>query len=439
MKILAVDFGSTYTKVSAIEKVVIGTAKAFTTIETDIRDGLNAALAELEKQTGKLDFDAKLASSSAGGGLKMVAVGLVPSLTAKAALLAAESAGAKVVKTYAYELAPAEQEEIFGIKPDLVLLSGGTDGGNKEAVLHNAKKLAEIEGDFAVIAAGNKTVQSDVARILEGAGKHTVTVRNVMPALGQLDIMPAKEAIRSLFMERIVEAKGLGEAAKMMSLPIVPTPLAVLWAAELLATEIGSLVAVDIGGATTDVYSITEGATTRRGVIQKGLPEPYAKRSVEGDLGMRYSLGSLIGAEPKNEGCDAFLAKCIQDPSYVPKPGSDDAAMDAALCAKAARIAINRHSGSLERVFTPMGETYYQTGKDLTNVKHIVGIGGAIVYADSPGRILQTALAGDDPLCLLPKAPGFLFDKKYIFAAMGLLSQTNKELAVKIMQREVLP
>ena len=436
--ILTVDFGSTYTKVTAIGEGIIGTAKAFTTIETDVRDGLNRALAELERQTGRVRYDKRLAASSAGGGLKMVAVGLVPNLTTKAALLAAESAGAKVIKTYAYELTSSEQQEIARLDPDLILLSGGTDGGNKEVILHNAKKLSEIDSGFAVISAGNKTAEDEVEKKLKKGGKHVVVVNNVMPTLGVLDITPAKEAIRNQFMVKIVEAKGLGLAAKIMDLPIIPTPLAVFYAAELLSAEIGSLAAVDVGGATTDVYSVAGGAPTKSGVIQKGLPEPFAKRSVEGDLGMRYSLGSLIDAEPKSEGYEDFLAKCTADPSYV--PGNEDREADSFLCTKAVKIAIKRHSGYLEKTYTPMGETFYQFGKDLTDVKHLIGIGGALIYAGSPTEILENALKTDDfSMHLLPKKPSFLFDKKYIFAAMGLLSQVNKNLAVKIMQKEVLP
>ena len=436
MNILTIDFGSTFTKVTATRDEIIGTAMAFTTIETDVRDGLSSALLDLEGQIGKIKFDKRLAASSAGGGLKMVAVGLVPNLTTKAALLAAESAGAKVIKTYAYELTSTEQQEIFDLDPDLVLLSGGTDGGNKEVILHNAKKLSEIDRNFAVVSAGNKTAQDDVKKTLTESGKHAVVVSNVMPALGVLDINPAKAAIRNLFMEKIVEAKGLGAVAKTMDLAVIPTPLAVFYAAELLGTEIGSLAAVDVGGATTDVYSVCDGMPTKRGVIQKGLPEPYTKRSVEGDLGMRYSLGSLIEAEPKSEGYEDFLAKCTADPAYVAEDGS----ADSVLCAKAIKIALDRHSGYLEKVYTPMGETYYQFGKDLTDVKHLIGIGGALIYAKSPKEILENALIADEfSLRLTPKKPSFLFDKKYIFAAMGLLSQVNKNLAVKILQKEVVP
>ena len=444
MNILTVDFGSTFTKVTAISTAeIIGTAKAFTTIETDIREGLNHALKELDKQTGPIAYDQKLAASSAGGGLKMVAVGLVPALTAKAAALAACSAGAKVVKTFAYELNVAEQQEIYDINPDLVLLSGGTDGGNKDVILHNAKLLGAIDRGFSVIIAGNKSAAGNAAGILGRCGKHSIVCGNVMPAFNVLDIMPAKAAIRDLFMEKIIEAKGLNGAAAMMSAPIIPTPLAVFEGAQLLAESLGPLMAVDVGGATTDVYSMCSGAPTLPNVVQKGLPEPFAKRTVEGDLGMRYSLEALIdAAEGRVGNCDAFnkyKALCTTDPSFVPEPNTPYAQYDEKLCGIAVDIAAQRHSGQLEKVFTPFGETYYQVGKDLSDVKYVIGIGGPIIYSQNPCDILQNAAAAQgDRESLKPVKPKYLLDKKYIFAAMGLVSRVNKGLALKIMENEIM-
>lgn len=149
MKYLTVDFGSTYTKLTAIDTEqgeVLGTASAFTTIETDVMEGFRNGMQKLEKKIGTFEYDRLLCCSSAAGGLKMVALGLVPELTAKAAKMAASSAGAKVVKTYSFEISQAEQEEIYEINPDLVLLCGGTDGGNKDVILANAKRLCQIKG-----------------------------------------------------------------------------------------------------------------------------------------------------------------------------------------------------------------------------------------------------------------------------------------------------
>ncbi|MCL2202619.1 MAG: methylaspartate mutase accessory protein GlmL [Defluviitaleaceae bacterium] len=444
--ILTVDFGSTFTKVAAVcaqSEKIIATAKAFTTIHTDIRHGLDAALAELYRQGGRMAFSQLLAASSAGGGLKMVAVGLVPALTAKAASMAACSAGAKVVKTFAYELSAAEQQEIHDIRPDLILLSGGTDGGNKAVILHNAKKLAEIEGDFSVIIAGNKSVAQAALETLVKGNKAAVICGNVMPAFNTLDIMPAKHAIRDLFMEKIIEAKGLTEASRMMSAPILPTPLAVFEGAELLAKSLGPLLAVDVGGATTDVYSITDGAPTLPGVVQKGLPEPYAKRSVEGDLGMRYSLDALAEAAahifPETEDFAHFRARCAADPAYVPQPDSPHARFDATLCAAAVDIATQRHSGRLETTYTPHGKTFYQLGKDLSQIKYVIGIGGAIIYSADPRAVLEKATCPSGGEILKPVSPAFLMDASYIFASAGLLSRVNEPLALKIMEAHITP
>jgi len=424
---LTVDFGSTFTKVTAINDTeVVGTSKAFTTIKTDIREGLDVALSELHRQIGSHKYNCRLAASSAGGGLKMIAIGLVPALTAKAASMAACSAGAKVVKTYAYELNEVEAQEIYDINPDLILLSGGTDGGNKEAILHNARVLANLDRGFIVIVAGNKSATSEAARIL---GKNAVICSNVMPRFNKLEIMPAKNAIQNLFMEKIIEAKGLSEAAKYFSMPIIPTPLAVFEAAQLLSEKLGSLVAVDVGGATTDVYSMCSGMPTLPNVVQKGLPEPYAKRTVEGDLGMRYSMDVFV--ETALEFRD-YQAKCLKNPSFIPTKGSTESKLDERLCGIAIDIASTRHSGCLERVFTPFGESFYQTGKDLSQVKYVIGIGGPIIHSNNPRCIMQNATGGNHEI-LKPTNPKFLIDKKYVFYAMGLISRINKELALKIL------
>ncbi|MCL2839863.1 MAG: methylaspartate mutase accessory protein GlmL [Defluviitaleaceae bacterium] len=445
--ILTVDFGSTFTKVSAVcaEKAeIIGTAKAFTTIETDIRDGLNNALRELESQTGKLEFTSRLAASSAGGGLKMVAVGLVPGLTAKAASTAACSAGAKVVKTYAYELSHAEQQEIYDINPDLILLSGGTDGGNKEVILHNAAKLAEIDQNFATIIAGNKSVAQNVCDVLVRSGKDARVCDNVMPSFNTLEIMSAKNAIRDLFMEKIIEAKGLSEAAKMMSIPIIPTPLSVFEGAQVLSDSLGPILVVDVGGATTDVYSMCSGVPTLPNVGMKGLPEPFAKRTVEGDLGMRYSLDALVDAAStagRNmddlDNISEFQALCKANPSIVPDANSPFHSYDEKICGLAIDMAVERHSGKLETAFSPHGEIFYQIGKDLSDVKYVIGVGGAIIYSANPTSILQYATTPPGNPYLKPINPKFLIDKKYIFSAMGLVSRVDKQLAIKIMEKDI--
>ena len=127
--ILLIDFGSTYTKVTAVDvenAKLLGSAAAYTTVQTDVNDGLANAVTRLEEQTGKLDFAERYACSSAAGGLRMIASGLVPELTAEAAKCASLGAGAKVVKTYSFELTEDDAAEILAAKPDIFLLVGGT-------------------------------------------------------------------------------------------------------------------------------------------------------------------------------------------------------------------------------------------------------------------------------------------------------------------------
>ena len=184
MKVLTVDIGSTYTKLTAIDcqkRRIMGTSQSFTTIDEDVTIGFNKAFRLLTSQEGCEDFeyDKLLVCSSAAGGLKMVALGLVPDLTAKAARTAASNAGAKVVKTFAYEISGGEQQEIYDINPDLVLLCGGTDGGNKEVIIANARRLCNIDRPFTTIVAGNKSANDDIARVFKEAGKDCVITENV--------------------------------------------------------------------------------------------------------------------------------------------------------------------------------------------------------------------------------------------------------------------
>ncbi len=457
MKYLTADFGSTYTKLTAIDATkaeIIGTSAAFTTIDTDVMEGYNCALQRLEEKIGAFKYDQLLCCSSAAGGLKMVALGLVPELTAKAARMAASSAGAKVVKTYAFEISKAEQNEICAIDPDLVLLCGGTDGGNKEVIISNARKLCEIDRNFSTIVAGNKSASDEVEKVFSESGKDFVITENVMPEFNKLNIEPAKQKIKELFISKIIDAKGLNKVQSMTNSEIIPTPLAVLNGCELLSkgtdtTEgIGDLMAVDIGGATTDVYSISAGTPTFENVMIKGLPEPYNKRTVEGDLGMRYSLTPLadqtdLNALSSEIGVDVddilkWIETCKKFPNTLADKNSNNQKVEEGLAKSALKIAVERHTGKVESTFTPFGEMYIVTGKDLTKVGSVVGIGGVLVNSANADDILEGAKADKQNLMSLkPKQPKYLLDKKYIFGSMGLLSAIDAELALTIMKKEI--
>lgn len=503
---LTADIGSTFTKLVATDVSlgkVIGTSCAFTTIETDVRDGFNNAVRNMEAKIGKFSYDKLICCSSAAGGLKMVALGLVPELTAKAARLTAASAGAKVVKTYSFEISRAEQEEIFQINPDLVLLCGGTDGGNKDVIISNAKRLCEIDRNFSVVVAGNKSASHELQEIFSKPSntvnqsigntsiqefgnstkyfpKHFVISQNVMPEFNKLNIEPARKCIEELFISRIVQAKGLSALQQMSEHEIIPTPLAVMRACELLSRGItkaehqkaigstdnlvdgsvneiegiGDLMAVDLGGATTDIYSMANGEPTVSNMLCKGLPEPYAKRTVEGDLGMRYSLTALadeasierIANEAtlsgkvavSSEEVEAWIEKCSINPDIVSKKGSVEEIIEEAIAKVAVEIATDRHAGIVESVYTPMGQMFALTGKDLSQVPIVIGIGGAITNSDNPTKILTGAKYNQSRyMYSKPKDPKYLLDNKYIFASMGLIGNINKAIALKILKEEL--
>lgn len=455
--ILLIDFGSTYTKITAVDidnEIVLGTARGITTVETDIMNGLNQAIDALFLKTGKLKFSKVLGCSSAAGGLKMVAVGLVPELTAEAAKRAALGAGAKIMGVYGNELNEYEIQEIAQLQPEIILLAGGTNGGNKEVILHNARMLTTLGKDIPVIVAGNKSVAPQVVRTLLEAMTEVVHTENVMPKLNELNIEPARETIRSVFLRRIVEAKGLNKANQFVDDVVMPTPAAVLKAAELLSkgTEyepgLGDLMVVDIGGATTDVYSIAKGDPTKTNVALRGLPEPFAKRTVEGDLGMRYSATALFKAAGAKriadyanvsaEDVEAYVEKVEANIEYLPQ-NEIEKKVEIAMGKACTSLAVERHVGQLETIFTCFGSAFVQKGKDLSDVKTVVGTGGVIVHHEQPKEILKGAAYSEStPEMLKPECPNYLIDEDYIMASMGLLGEVYPDVAVRMMKKYIV-
>ena len=454
--VLLIDFGSTYTKVTAVDteaEVLLGTAAAYTTVQTDINEGLSHALEKLEAQTGRLDFAARYACSSAAGGLRMIASGLVPELTSEAAKQASLGAGAKIVKVYSFELTEDDIEEIDRLRPDIFLLVGGTDGGNSDCIRHNAQMLAACKADFPVIIAGNRTAARACQRSLEG--RQTFICENVMPKFGVLNIQPAQECIRALFLNRIIQAKGLSHASKLISGILMPTPSAMMRAMQLLAEGcegeegIGELMALDVGGATTDVYSIADGMPKEGGTVYKGLPEPYVKRTVEGDIGMRYSIGgiveaaslkkvaSLAGLTP--ERAQALIDDLAEHTEKVPD-SEETERLDYALACCACETAARRHAGYMEETYNMTGKVFVQTGKDLRTVRQMVVTGGSLIHTKRTGEIASHAFYDPaDPMSLRPIKARVLVDRRYILAAMGLLSEYEPQTALRIMKKELKP
>ncbi len=451
---LLIDFGSTFTKIQAIDlaaEEIVAYAQSCTTVETDIMVGLREALDLLPPKIRNSTFSCKLSSSSAAGGLAMVTIGLIPELSAEAARRAALGAGAKVIRVYSFRLSSRELQELEALKPDILLLAGGTDGGNSEVILENAKKLAQSQVRCPIVIAGNKVAADEVNDILSFSGKTTLVTDNVMPEVNVLNVEPARAMIRKVFIERIIEAKGLKKAEEFVEGILMPTPTAVLSAAQLLsqgtASErgLGDLVVVDIGGATTDVHSIGLGNPVQAGVVCKGLPEPMAKRTVEGDLGIRYNASFIL----KLCGQERILKNArFSHPDLLQKlqslsrsvetlPRSEEGwDLDFALAACAAQAAMERHAGTIETLWGPQGQYYVQHGKDLTNIGHLIGTGGIFIHHPQAGEILRkTLFSPEEPFSLRPRDPAIYTDARYCLFAIGLLADRYPEQACRIARK----
>lgn len=452
---LLIDFGSTYTKLTLIDieaEEIVAQAQAMTTVQTSITEGFQRAYDNLQQQ---VDFNRytivkRLACSSAKGGLKMVTLGLVPELTVEASKRAALGAGARVMKAYSYELTNREIDEIKQMDVDMILLSGGTDGGNEEVILENAKKLALHFKHLPIVVAGNKVTYDRIEMIFSSHGINAHFTENVLPSLNTINVEPVREVIRQLFMDTIIRAKGLDEVSEWLDGILMPTPASVLKASELLARGtqeepgLGDLIVIDIGGATTDVHSLAEGIPTKPGVNWRGLQEPYAKRTVEGDLGMRISARSLFDSTsyelrqaylPQDDNLSSKIQYREDNPDYI-ATSIEEVAIDEGLAKIATKRAMRRHVGRIEVVYTPLGEMYNQIGKDLLETKNVIGTGGVIVHSKKPEEILRAGLFDPkEPIYLVPKHPQFLVDERYILSAMGLLAMEQPEVALRMMKK----
>jgi uncharacterized protein (TIGR01319 family) len=458
---LLVDFGSTFTKITAIDlekEDIIGWAQAPTTVDTEITKGLNNALLQLAETWG-VDLgkvQGRYACSSAAGGLIMAAIGLVPELTLEAARRAALGAGAKVVRGYGFEIDEEIVREIEKAKCDIILLSGGTDGGDKKTILHNAKMLADSQIRCPVLVAGNRAAANKAKAILENKKKVVYVSQNVLPSLDVVDVEPAQKVIREIFLAHIIKAKGLEKAQEFIGKTIIPTPKATLLAAGLLAEGtygepgIGSLLVVEIGGATTNIHSVADNSPVTPQTIIKGLPEQKIKRTVEGDLGIRYNahtIFDLVGEETLQSKLNYLTHERADIKQYVKKAGDtaeyvplSDAeyALDIVLAMSAALMAVERHAGTVRQEYSISGEVTVQYGKNLLNVENVIGTGGIFKYGRHPETILQAALFdAQKPWSLKPKAPKAYIDSNYMLYAIGLLSQDFPAQALRIAKKHL--
>jgi uncharacterized protein (TIGR01319 family) len=371
---------------------------------------------DLERTTGPLEPGVTLATSSAAGGLRMTVHGLTRKMTAMAAREAALGAGGVAEFVTAGRLRDADLVRIDEVAPSLLLLAGGVEGGDSETVLFNARRLTQLAARPIIVYGGNSDARDEVLTLLADAGFRVRATANVYPGIDELDILPARAVIHDAFEEHIVHAPGMERIGETVNGRILPTPGAVLIAAELLADAVGDLVVVDVGGATTDVHSVTDGAPEISALATE--PQPHSKRTVEGDL------GTFVSARHVAELIDEVHRPQILPPAI---PCTPEEVAAAVLLARTAAVAgVERHAGRLVHRYTPKGRRTVAEGRDLTACRVVVGTGGALTRLPGGVSMLQAALApaaGGD--ALLPPADAVCtLDSHYILACCGALAST---------------
>lgn len=465
--ILVYDVGSTYTKAAAFALkdrrfTFLGRGQSPTTLH-DVMEGARRAEAAIQAQGVQFAAEMKRYSScSAAGGLRMVALGYMPRVTAKAAKEVAMTAGARVMQVVsAEEPLSFRREVLMEINPDIILLSGGTDGGDEGCALENAEMICELHGKATVIVACNKYAQRAVAELFDKAGIGYVRVPNIMPTIHELNIKPAREAIHEQFIRQITRARGLVEfRAGLSDQAVVPTPGAVLLASELLAKGTyeqegaGSLILVDIGGATTDIHSalpeLEKLSIEERGLIINNEKQ-FSYRTVEGNLGLRVSATGIPEAVGPNAVIRAMdgdygvtpdealrFAQHLEDhPDYIPADEREKS-LERAMATCAINTALRRHAGHYADTADPVMGIMAGTaiGRDLRRVERVLCVGGIFVHSDKQAAEEMVLRCFEDPgISLLPQEkPRIVQDRDYILYAMGVLGKYYPDAAFSFLR-----
>lgn len=451
---ISIDIGSTWTKgaafrVTGSELETLDRAVCATTVG-NLAEGFFSLLDQLAGQAGAAELvrrgSIKLCySSSAKGGLAVAALGIVPEITLETAKVAAYSAGAKLTRVLSYRLTRADIRALEENPPDILLFAGGTDGGNSEYVLANAQALAQSKLTCSIIFAGNRSVRDEVSELL--AHKDLIAVDNLLPDIDSPNPDPAREAMRAVFLSRIVKGKGLDIIIESTGVEPSPTPYSVYEFAKHIRRCVpgwSEFILLDMGGATTDVYSAHRESPTG-GTVLRGLPEPDVKRTVEGDLGMRVSAEAALDSgqaliraalhhdKQRLTEFDAYIQHVSLHPDYLPTDlqGRD---FDAVLAGTCVAHACARHAGRSYEVYTPDGMVRVQLGRDLTQVARVIGSGGWLSKVDTfdPRPWLsQMSVDAKGKAVLVPSQVDYYRDEDYLFPLLANIAHDYPEAAAR--------
>ncbi|MCK9235299.1 MAG: glutamate mutase L [Acholeplasmataceae bacterium] len=428
---LVAEIGSTTTYVNAINLTrqpygFIGRGYAKTTVETDVTEGLKEAINDLRKQlnVAEISYQKLFATSSAAGGLKMTVHGLVYDMTAKAAKEAALNAGANVHFVTANLLTEDDLEMIHSIKPNIIVVAGGTDYGEKEVAFKNLNMLKDL--NIPLIYSGN--IENHI-RIKKLNIPHLTIVENVYPRVDDFNIFPLRKAIYDVFEKHIIHAKGMHSIFEMVNGNVIPTPGAVMETTLLLNEINPNVMTIDVGGATTDVHSISEPQPQYQKYLEG---EPISKRTVEGDLGVYVNRESALiqmskyGYQKNVPLSEAESKALLETEPFIPttEKGKELIQQLAVSCAK---IAVDRHAGDLRRIYTTSGMKVIPEGKDLSLVQTVYLTGGALNNNPMIKEALKMHFKNTTTKLLPRPNVNIVFDKDYLFASLGVLSIEYKE------------
>jgi uncharacterized protein (TIGR01319 family) len=472
--ILATDCGSTTTKAILIEKRgeeyrLIVRGEAPTTVEApfdDVTIGVLNSVGEIAELTDKTFIednrvliprrddtagaDLYVSTSSAGGGLQMTVAGVVSTMTAESANRAALGAGAIVMDVIAVDDRRESYQRIERIRhmrPDMVLLAGGTDGGTITHVVEIAEMILAADPKprlgigyrLPIVYAGNKLARGEVQKLLHGHFDLRI-VDNIRPTLETENPDPAREAIHELFLEHVMQqAPGYSKLTTWVSAEIMPTPMAVGKMVQVAAERQGiNVLAVDIGGATTDVFTVFGG---------------QFHRTVSANLGMSYSIGNVMaeaGAEqilrwvPFNvsptELRNRLRNKMIR-PTTIPQT-IETLLVEQGVAREALRLSLVHHkslattlrgvrqSATMDRALdqTSTGETII----NMMTLNLIIGSGGVLSHAPDRAQSALMILDAFQPEGVTELA----VDSIFMMPHLGVLSQVHEEAALQVFERD---
>jgi len=478
--IIATDCGSTTTKAILIEKLGNEYRQTFrgeapTTVEApfeDVTRGVLNSLAELEELSGrkildgeriitpnraaqgepKVGVDIYISTSSAGGGLQMMVAGAVQSMTGESAQRCALGAGAIVMDVLASNdgrLPHEKIERIRSLRPDMILLSGGTDGGTVTHVVEMAEYISAAEPrprlgisyQLPLIYAGNKDARDRITEILGGKTSLVIT-DNIRPVLERENLGPARTKIHDLFLEHVMaQAPGYKKLLEWTGAPIMPTPAAVGLIMETIAKKENlNLIGVDIGGATTDVFSVFGGVFNR--TVSANLGLSYSVSNVLAEAGLASILRWVPFTIEEQTLRNRIKNKMIR-PTTIPQT-LDELQIEQAIAREALRLALAHHASlatglkgvQQERTISDIFEqkTSGESLIDMLQLDLIVGSGGILSHAPRRVQAMLMMVDAYEPLGVTRLS----VDSIFMMPHLGVLSTVNEQAATDVFVRDCM-